>query len=130
MERKKQASELLRWKRDLDAEEEKVLQLEHTALKAWEGRGGASADSARPSPARGAGATGTTTAAAVTDKRKERDAKQRQETEKKGQRERDSWVFVFQVWVKFLALGWGTYSIFPGSPQSGTFKIKHPFQIL
>ena len=69
MERKKQASELLRWKRDLDAEEEKVLQLERTALQAWEGR-----VSDKPSATRGAGAA---------DKKKERDAK-REETEKKG----------------------------------------------
>lgn len=70
MERKKQASELLRWKRDLDAEEEKVLQLERTALQAWEGR-----VSDKPSATRGAGAA---------DKKKERDAK-REETEKKGE---------------------------------------------
>ncbi|XP_076454897.1 centrosome-associated protein 350-like isoform X2 [Babylonia areolata] len=38
MERRKQASELLRWKQDLDAEEQKVLQLERSALQAWEGR--------------------------------------------------------------------------------------------
>lgn len=35
MERKKQASELLKWKQDLDAEEEKVMQLERSALQAW-----------------------------------------------------------------------------------------------
>lgn len=38
MERKKHASELLKWKEDLDAEEEKVLKLEHSALQAWGGR--------------------------------------------------------------------------------------------
>ena len=38
MERRKQASELLQWKRDLDAEEEKVLELERSALEAWQGR--------------------------------------------------------------------------------------------
>nr|KAG5710507.1 hypothetical protein BaRGS_013153 [Batillaria attramentaria] len=40
LERKKHASELLKWKQDLDAEEEKVLQLERHALQAWEGREG------------------------------------------------------------------------------------------
>ncbi|KAL8608223.1 hypothetical protein ACOMHN_016678 [Nucella lapillus] len=66
MERKKQASELLRWKQDLDAEEEKVLQLEHTALQAWEGR-----VSGPPSPTKSF------------DKRKDRSNAKREEKEKK-----------------------------------------------
>jgi hypothetical protein len=67
LERKKQASDLLRWRQDLDAEEEKVLQLERHALKAWESRGVKDTLSPSPSP----------TAIA-------RDRK-REETEKKGE---------------------------------------------
>ena len=78
LERKKQASELLRWKQDLDAEEEKVLQLERTALQAWEGR-----VSDKP-PTRGAAAGGGG------GEKKDRDAR-REETEKKGEAVKNWW---------------------------------------
>lgn len=37
-ERKKQAKELLEWKKRLDAEEQKVYQLEKKAIEAWEAK--------------------------------------------------------------------------------------------
>lgn len=111
MERKKQASELLRWKRDLDAEEEKVLQLERTALQAWEGR-----VSDKPSATRGAG---------VADKKNLRDAK-REETEKKGES-------CFQVWLKQRDSEWpgkvGVSCRFWPVSQVWPLCLSHPYRI-